>query len=192
MLSLQSARGGKVLRLALLIGLGFAISACASGPAPTTRWTSPDGAISLSIPESWEHVAPNQESSTAGALLLTTGTTSGAVCDVTRTEAGTARNYTAAFVRWAKQRQEETAGAHSYDFQPMNRKVNGVPVLDYAYTSTDLGLRGSYDNTRLVRVFAVNLGDTAWAYSIACSKGRTDGQRITIRIFMDSLAIQAD
>lgn len=146
----------------------------------------------MSIPEAWEHVAPNRNSANAGALLLTTGTTAGIVCDITRTEAGTARNYTAAFMRWAKQGQEESGGAHSYDFQPMNRKVNGVPVLDYAYASNDLGLRGSYDNTRLVRVFAVDLGDTAWAYSIACSKGRTDGQRATIRIFMDSLAIHTD
>lgn len=177
------------MRLALLLGIGVALSACASATAPTTRWTSPDQVISLSIPGGWDQVAPKRESATASFLLLTAGTTTGVVCDVTRTEVGTARNYIAAFVRWAKQRQEESGGAYAYDFQPMSPTINGFPIVDYTYTSTDLGLRNSYDNTRLVRGFAVNRGDIAWAYSIACSRGRTDGQRATIRAFIDSLAI---
>ena len=180
------------MRVPLLFGLSLALSACASAPAATTRWTSPDRLISLSIPEAWEHVAPNRESTASGYLLLTAGTTNGALCDVSRSEVGTARNYIAAFMRWAKQREEESGGAHSYDFDPVNQQVNGAPVLDYTYTSTDLGMRNTYDNTRLVRAFAVDVGDTAWAYSIMCSKGRTDGQRATIQSFMDSLAIHTD
>lgn len=180
------------MRVPLLLGLGLALSACASAPAATTRWTSPDRVISLSIPEAWDHVAPNRESTASGYLLLTAGTTNGALCDVSRTEVGTARNYIAAFMHWAKQRQEELGGAHSYDFDPMDRQVNGVPVLDYTYTSTDFGLRNTYDYIRLVRGFAVDVGDTAWAYSIMCSKGRTDGQRATIQAFIDSLAVHPD
>lgn len=198
------------MKLVLGLGIGLAIGALASAQAQTVRWTSQDGAISLTVPASWKHESAPPESvgddpDTMSLLMHTVVTKpesleADVLCEVSRITIDprlqaamkplSASRLAELSLRLLNQEEASSNGLLDHEVIASDKTIGGVPVLDYttrARGSAAVSFLGP--NTRVRTV--VPGAERSHGFVIRCSAGKTRAAAESIETFLNSLEINA-